>query len=119
MKSNSRILRGWKDFGVKATAVILTMLLATQMVGTPAFAAGATSAKQANEDIATTVDDTGVDGAADTETTDGTEDPTNTGSATDTQSGTDPETEAPGTSGGENVDGGGVWRFERPDSDGC
>ena len=61
MKSNSRVLRGWRDFGVKATAIILTILLATQMVGTPAFASGALTNKQASEDIATTVDDTGVE----------------------------------------------------------
>lgn len=63
MKSNSRVLRGWRDFGVKATAIILTILLATQMVGTPAFANGELTNKQASEDIATTVDDTGVDSA--------------------------------------------------------
>ena len=61
MKSNSRVLRGWRDFGVKATAIILTILLATQMVGTPAFATATMSNKQASEDIATTVDDTGVE----------------------------------------------------------
>ena len=61
MRSNSRVLRGWRDFGVKATAIILTILLATQMVGTPAFASGALTNKQASEDIATTVDDTGVE----------------------------------------------------------
>ena len=69
MKSNSRVLRGWRDFGVKATAVILTILLATQMVGTPAFASGALTNKQASEDIATTVDDTGVEPSG-TEATD-------------------------------------------------
>ena len=26
MRSNSRVLRGWRDFGVKATAIILTMM---------------------------------------------------------------------------------------------
>lgn len=61
MRSNSRVLRGWRDFGVKATAIILTILLATQMVGTPAFASGALTNKQASEDIAATVDDTGVE----------------------------------------------------------
>ena len=69
MKSNSRVLRGWRDFGVKATAIILTILLATQMVGTPAFASGALTNKQASEDIATTVDDTGVEPSG-TEATD-------------------------------------------------
>ena len=69
MKSNSRVLRGWRDFGVKATAIILTILLATQMVGTPAFASGALTNKQASEDIATTVDDTGVESSG-TEATD-------------------------------------------------
>ena len=69
MKSNSRVLRGWRDFGVKATAVILTILLATQMVGTPAFASGALTNKQASEDIAATVDDTGVEPSG-TEATD-------------------------------------------------
>ncbi len=69
MKSNSRVLRGWRDFGVKATAIILTILLATQMVGTPAFASGALTNKQASEDIAATVDDTGVEPSG-TEATD-------------------------------------------------
>ena len=69
MKSNSRVLRGWRDFGVKATAIILTILLATQMVGTPAFATATMSNKQASEDIATTVDDTGVEPSG-TEATD-------------------------------------------------
>ena len=69
MKSNSRVLRGWRDFGVKATAIILTILLATQMVGTPAFATAMMSNKQASEDIATTVDDTGVEPSG-TEATD-------------------------------------------------
>ena len=69
MKSNGRVLRGWRDFGVKATAIILTILLATQMVGTPAFASGALTNKQASEDIATTVDDTGVEPSG-TEATD-------------------------------------------------
>lgn len=69
MRSNSRVLRGWRDFGVKATAIILTILLATQMVGTPAFASGALTNKQASEDIATTVDDTGVEPSG-TEATD-------------------------------------------------
>ena len=69
MKSNSRVLRGWRDFGVKATAIILTILLATQMVGTPAFASGALTNKQASEDIAMTVDDTGVEPSG-TEATD-------------------------------------------------
>ena len=69
MRSNSRVLRGWRDFGVKATAIILTILLATQMVGTPAFASGALTNKQASEYIATTVDDTGVEPSG-TEATD-------------------------------------------------
>lgn len=69
MKSNSRVLRGWRDFGVKATAIILTILLATQMVGTPAFANASLTNKQASEDIAATVDDTGVEPSG-TEATD-------------------------------------------------
>lgn len=69
MKSNSRVLRGWRDFGVKATAIILTILLATQMVGTPAFASGALTNKQASDDIVTKVDDTGVEPSG-TEATD-------------------------------------------------
>ena len=111
MKSNSRVLRGWRDFGVKATAIILTILLATQMVGTPAFASGALTNKQASEDIATTVDDTGVESSG-TEATDttvpgeaaGTESdpaPADSTQATEepvvetTESATDPATETP------------------------
>lgn len=93
MKSNSRVLRGWRDFGVKATAVILTILLATQMVGTPAFATATMSNKQASEDIATTVNDTGVDEA----TTDTTVDATATDTETQTDSVTDPADEASAT----------------------
>ena len=93
MKSNSRVLRGWRDFGVKATAVILTILLATQMVGTPAFATATMSNKQASEDIATTVNDTGVDEA----TTDTTVDATATDTETQTDSATDPADEASAT----------------------
>ena len=111
MKSNSRVLRGWRDFGVKATAIILTILLATQMVGTPAFASGALTNKQTSEDIATTVDDTGVESSG-TEATDttvpdeaaGTESdpaPADSTQATEepvvetTESATDPATETP------------------------
>ena len=93
MKSNSRVLRGWRDFGVKATAIILTILLATQMVGTPAFATATMSNKQASEDIATTVNDTGVDEA----TTDSTVDATATDAETQTDSATDPADEASAT----------------------
>lgn len=93
MKSNSRVLRGWRDFGVKATAIILTILLATQMVGTPAFATATMSNKQASEDIATTVNDTGVDEA----TTDTTVDATATDTETQTDSATDPADEASAT----------------------
>ena len=119
MKSNSRVLRGWRDFGVKATAIILAILLATQMVGTPAFASGALTNKQASEDIATTVDDTGVESSG-TEATDttvpdeaaGTESdpaPADSTQATEepvaetTESATDPATETPAADPAANV----------------
>lgn len=51
MKS-SRVLRSWREYGIKAVAVLLTALLATQMVGTPAFASLEQSQKAAEEQTA-------------------------------------------------------------------
>lgn len=49
---------------MKAVAVLLTALLATQMVGTPAFASLEQSEKAANEQIATDVNDVAADQSA-------------------------------------------------------
>lgn len=65
MKS-SRVLRSWREYGVKAVAVLLTALLATQMVGTPAFASLEQSEKATNEQIATDVNDVAADQSATT-----------------------------------------------------
>ncbi len=68
MKS-SRVLRSWREYGVKAVAVLLTALLATQMVGTPAFASLEQSEKAAEEQIATEVKDVAADEPAETTAT--------------------------------------------------
>lgn len=54
---------------MKAVAVLLTALLATQMVGTPAFASLEQSEKAANEQIATEVKDVAADEPAETPAT--------------------------------------------------
>lgn len=55
MKFGSRVLKGWQGFGIKATAVLLTCFLATQMLGVPSIA----RAQDADEEaIATEVEDT-------------------------------------------------------------
>ncbi|HIT44934.1 MAG TPA: hypothetical protein IAC28_02445 [Candidatus Aphodovivens excrementavium] len=55
MKLGSRVLKGWQGFGIKATAVLLTCFLATQMLGVPSVA----RAQDADEEaIATEVEDT-------------------------------------------------------------
>ena len=55
MKFGSRVLKGWQGFGIKATAVLLTCFLATQMLGVPSVA----RAQDADEEaIATEVEDT-------------------------------------------------------------
>ncbi|MEE0846224.1 MAG: InlB B-repeat-containing protein, partial [Eggerthellaceae bacterium] len=70
----SKALRGWRSFGTRAVAVLLTALLATQMVGTPAFASGeyATDSEQENT-ITNDVNDVTMDPAEETTADESTE----------------------------------------------
>lgn len=74
LMKTSKALRGWRSFGTRAVAVLLTALLATQMVGTPAFASGeyATDSEQENT-ITNDVNDVTMDPAEGTTADESTE----------------------------------------------